>query len=126
MFVATLGWIALRVVRQEILVSVNADKILEAQGYASFLMGLQFGQIEENITPDGSSGEEILMMPPGVVAVHLVAVVVGTVVPASPGMVYKLTAVCQIESNIAVTVARKLPPLNDDAIAARPLFLAQV
>ena len=53
MFVSPERWIALRVMRKPVLIGVDSYQILQTEGDSSFLVGLQFGKIEKNITCNG-------------------------------------------------------------------------
>lgn len=126
MLIPAVRRIPLGMMGQPVLVAINAYQVLQAHRDASLLVGLELGQVEDDITSDRRAGNEIFMTPTTVVVVYLPSIVISPVVASSAAVIRKFAILSQVEGNITIGITGQPPPADDDAISVDPFLLAQI
>src|SRR3989442_5124480 len=101
--------------RQEVLVGVNPDKVLEGTGDSGFLVGLELWQIDEYVSGNDGPRYAVSVIASRVGGGRFLDVVVGAVVAFGRRPVtVEVRKIAQVELDRAKRVPWKGSPVEDD------------
>ena len=124
--IAALFGCALGVVRQPVLVRVDADEIFQRAGDADLFVRLELGQVDEHVRVHRRAAEEILVTVAVVFLVRLGHVVGRAIELALPVEADKLACLVQPHMGVAERVPGKFGFGNRDPVHRHPFLRAQV
>ncbi len=124
--VAAGGGRALGVMRQPVLVGVDADEILEGAGEARLLVRLQLGQVDQDIGVHRRPAEQVLVAGARVAGVRLRHVVAGAVEAAAPLVPHELAGPVETHVGAPEGVARQPGRGDGDPVDGMPLLGTEV
>ncbi len=114
-------------VRQQVLVAVDADEVLERQRHAGLLVGLELREVHHEVGREHGLREQVLVAPVAVVRRGRVGIVICAAEALGVEAGFRKCAVrAEIDEPVATRIARQLVPLDDDVVVADHGFASQV